>query len=77
MAVGTAISAGMPGERFGTKRPKPSTRDVCGTIQNAARLSGDKLELIGQTTSRTSVAKTTVNQPSCAKKIAAGTMAPS
>ena len=41
VAVGMANASEIPGERFGTSRPKPRARNICGAIQNPSRMSSE------------------------------------
>ena len=48
-AVGTANSAGIPGDRLGTRRPTPRTRNISGATQALGRQSGDSAADHGRT----------------------------
>jgi hypothetical protein len=45
-----ANSAGMPGDRFGTRRPSPRTRNICGATKAASLASGDRVADQGHST---------------------------
>src|SRR3990172_13371826 len=73
-AVARAKSRGMPGERFGTSSPRPSTRNICGATHRERRAVGDSRRDAGQTTNQTTTDQTRANQKSWRTKYGSASM---
>ncbi len=72
--VETANDSGMPGERFGTRSPRPSTRNIWGAIQTATESCGARRCDHGHTTRRASTAQASENHITCNTKTVAGSI---